>query len=207
MRVEDKTLQRRVWISDRRRDAFDDRVEKFSNTFTCFRAHAKDLVGRNPEDLLDLGGVAIWIGCRKVDLVKCGDDLKVILKGEITVRQRLRLNALRRVDEQDGSFARRQRPTHLVAKIDVTRGVDQMDEVVLVIEANALEFDRDTPLAFDIHRIEILGSHFPGVDRATELEQAVRQGGLAVVDVGNDAEVADTVERGHEGSRPWGEGP
>jgi hypothetical protein len=28
-----------------------------------------------------------------------------------------------------------------------------------------------------------------------------------MVDMGNDAEVADTVERGHEGSRPWGEGP
>jgi hypothetical protein len=28
-----------------------------------------------------------------------------------------------------------------------------------------------------------------------------------VVDVSNDAEIADTVERGHEGSRPWGEGP
>ena len=82
-----------------------------------------------------------------------------------------------------------------------------MDKMVLVIEPNALEFDRDTPLAFDVHRIEVLGSHFPRVDRATQLEQAVRQGGLAMVDVGDDAEIADTVERGHEGSRPWGEGP
>jgi hypothetical protein len=82
-----------------------------------------------------------------------------------------------------------------------------MDKVVLVIEANALELDRDAPLSFDVHRIEILGSHLPRVDRAAELEQAVRQGGLAMVDMGNDAEVTDTVERGHEGSRPWGEGP
>jgi hypothetical protein len=28
-----------------------------------------------------------------------------------------------------------------------------------------------------------------------------------MVDMGDDAEIADTVERGHEGSRPWGEGP
>jgi hypothetical protein len=82
-----------------------------------------------------------------------------------------------------------------------------MDEMVPVIEPDALEFDRDPSLAFDIHRIEILGSHFPRVNRATELEQAVRQGGLAMVDMGDDAEIADAVERGHEGSRPWGEGP
>jgi hypothetical protein len=82
-----------------------------------------------------------------------------------------------------------------------------MNKMVLVIEPNALKFDRDTPLTFDIHRIEILGTHLPRIDRAAQLEQAVRQGGLAMVDVGNDAEIADTVERGHEGSRPWGEGP
>jgi hypothetical protein len=28
-----------------------------------------------------------------------------------------------------------------------------------------------------------------------------------MVDMGDDAEIADTDERGHEGSRPWGEGP
>ena len=82
-----------------------------------------------------------------------------------------------------------------------------MDEMILVLKADTLELDRDAPLSFDIHRIEILGPHLSGIDSAAQFEQAVRQGGLAMIDVSNDAEVADTVEGGHEGSRPWGEGP
>ncbi|CAB4803220.1 unannotated protein [freshwater metagenome] len=84
----------------------------------------------------------------------------------------------------------------------MTGGVDQVNAVVSIVEANTLELDRDTPFTFNVHRVEILRTHLAGVDSATQLEQAVREGGLAVIDVGDDAEVADTVEGGHEGSCP-----
>ena len=51
--------------------------------------------------------------------------------------------------------------------------------------------DGDTPLFFDVHRIEHLLLHIPGFQAAAMLDQAVGQRRFAVVDVGNDAEVAD----------------
>jgi len=84
----------------------------------------------------------------------------------------------------------------------MARGVDEVDAVISIVEVNALELDRDTALTLNIHRVEVLRSHLTRVDRTTQLEQAIRECGLAVIDVGNDAEVSDAVEGGHEGSCP-----
>ena len=46
-------------------------------------------------------------------------------------------------------------------------------------------------LALQIHGVEHLLPHLPLVERAGELDQPVGERGLAVVDVGDDAEVAD----------------
>jgi len=56
--------------------------------------------------------------------------VQVVLQREVEVGQRLRLDALRGVDEQDGSLTRRQRAGHFVAEVDVPRGVDQVEHVV-----------------------------------------------------------------------------
>jgi hypothetical protein len=63
----------------------------------------------------------------------------------------------------------------------------------LVEDADRLGLDRDAALALELHRVEDLGPHGPGVDRARHLEDAVGQGRLAVVDVRDDREVADAV--------------
>ena len=62
-------------------------------------------------------------------------------------------------------------------------------------EADRLELDGDAPLALDVHRVEELLLHVPRLDRARDLEQAVGQRGLAVVDVGDDRDVPDAIER------------
>src|SRR6185436_20522665 len=53
--------------------------------------------------------------------------------------------------------------------------------------------DRDPALAFEVHRVEDLVAELALLHRATALDQAVCQRRLAVVDVGDDAEVADVV--------------
>ena len=70
------------------------------------------------------------------------------------------------------------------------------------LHPDVLGLDGDAPLALDVHRVEVLLAHVAGVDRAGQLEDAVRQGRLAVVDVGHDAEVADAVEVQRD---PWRE--
>jgi hypothetical protein len=79
----------------------------------------------------------------------------------------------------------------------VTGRVDEIDDVAVPLDPHVLRFDRDAALALQIHRVEELGAHVARVDRAGHLEQPVGQRRLAVVDVRNDAEAADSVEGGH----------
>ena len=61
--------------------------------------------GEPPMRLGELLGVLLGIGGRQVDLVQHRDDLEVVLEGEVEVREGLRLDALRGVDEQDRALA------------------------------------------------------------------------------------------------------
>ena len=119
------------------------------------------------------------------------------------LRQRLRLDALRGVHHQDRALAGGERARHLVGEVDVARRVDQVELVVLAVRGgvghpDGVELDGDAALALQVHRVEHLLAHLALLERAGRLDQPVGQGGLAVVDVGDDAEVAD-AGLGHGG--------
>ena len=173
----------------------DDRVEQLRHALARLRRDAHDLLGRDAEDVLDLGGEAVGVGRREVDLVEHGDDRQVVLEGEVAVGQRLRLDPLGGVDDEHDPLARRQRAAHLVAEVDVAGGVDEVEGVALPLDAHVLRLDRDAPLALELHRVEVLLAHVASFDGSGEFEDAVRQRRLAVVDVGDDREVADAGER------------
>ncbi len=106
LRVEDQRLQRRVGVADGRRDAFDDRVEQLRHAFAGLGRDPQDVLRRDAEHVLDLGGVAVGVGGRQVDLVEGGDDLEVVLEGQVAVGERLRLDPLGGVDHQHDPLAR-----------------------------------------------------------------------------------------------------
>ena len=114
-----------------------------------------------------------------------------MLHRQVAVGQRLGLDALRGVDHQDHALARRQAAADLVAEVDVARGVDEVEGVALPIDAHVLGLDRDSPLALQIHRVEVLRAHVAGIDGVGDLQNAVAERALAVIDVGNDREVAN----------------
>jgi hypothetical protein len=62
----------------------------------------------------------------------------------------------------------------------------------LVFEAHGLRLDGDAALALDIHVVEHLLLHLARGQAAGELDQPVGQRRLAVVDMGDDGEVADS---------------
>ena len=61
--------------------------------------------------------------------------------------------------------------------------------------AHGLRLDGDAPLAFDVHAVQVLGAHVAGLHHAGGLKHAVCQGGLAVVYMRDDAEVAQLSRR------------
>ena len=63
-------------------------------------------------------------------------------------------------------------------------------------------FDGDAALAFQVHGIEHLLHHFALREGAGDLEQAVGEGALAVVDVRNDREIPDEFAIHVVGGRP-----
>ncbi len=192
--VEDQALQRCVGVADGRRDALDDRVEQVGDALAGLGRHPDDLLGGDAEDRLDLAGVPVGIGGGQVDLVERGDDLELVLQREVAVGERLRLDPLRGVDHEDDALAGGEAATDLVAEVDVTGGVDQVEDVALPVDTDVLRLDGDAALALEVHRVEVLRTHVAGLDGAGDLEDPVGQRRLAMVDVRNDREVADAIE-------------
>ena len=88
-------------------------------------------VGIVADQVGDLAGGAVRIGLRQVDLVHDRDDLEVVLDREVGVRERLRLDSLRRVDDEQRSLARLERARDLVGEVDVPGCVDEVQLVAL----------------------------------------------------------------------------
>ncbi len=82
------------------------------------RGHAVAGLGRDPQHLRgiaaddprQLGGVLVRLRAGQVDLVEHRDDVQVGAEGEVEVGQRLGLDPLRRVDQQDRGLARLEGP-------------------------------------------------------------------------------------------------
>ena len=133
-------------------------------------------------------------GAGKVDLVDDGEDVQVVLQGEIDVRERLSLDALCGVHDEDRSVARGEGTADLIVKIHMSGRVDQVENVLdavpgLIDEAHCLALDRNAALALKVHVVQDLVLHLAAREEPGLLDHAVRERGLAVIDVGNDAEV------------------
>ena len=82
-------------------------------------------------------------------------------------------------------------------EIDMAWGVDEVEHVWLFLglvdHGDGRGLDSDAPLPFEIHGIEELLFRLTGGDGASQLHEAVGQGALAVIDMGDDGEVSDVV--------------
>ncbi len=207
-RVEDHRAGRGVLDADRGRDGVDDVVQQVLDTETGLGADLEHVGRVAADDVGDLRGVLLRLRGRQVDLVQHRDDGEVVLQRQVQVGEGLRLDALGRVDHQDGALAGREGTRHLVREVHVARGVDHVEDVRVPgvgarprrpRETDGLRLDRDAALALDVHAVEVLGAHLPRVDHTGDLQHPVGEGRLAVVDVGDDAEVADQRRVGTAG--------
>ena len=154
------------------------------------------MIGVQAKVFLDLQGNPLGVGGGEIDLVDDRDYLQVVLHGQVKIGQGLGLDALGRVHEQQRPFAGGQGPGDLVAEIDVARGVDEVEDVVLAVlgpvrKADRLAFDGDAPLPLDIHAVQELVVELAVGNHAAELDKAVGQGGFSVINMGNDTEISN----------------
>ena len=131
--VEDKSLERRVYVARRRRNVCDDILENGFDVYAVFRAYLRRVHGEDADDILDLVLYALRIGGREVDLVYNGQYLKLCIECKICVGKRLRLNTLRSVNDQHRALAGCQRAADLVVEVNVSRRVDEVQNIGLAV--------------------------------------------------------------------------
>ena len=201
-RIDDERLERRLRIAIGRGHAHQQRLQQSRHSVAGLRAHRHRVVGRQADEIFDFGGGAFGFGLRQIDLVQHRQHLQPLIDGRDAVGDRLRLDALGRVHDQQRPFARRQRTRDLVAEVHVPRRVDEIQPIGFaiaraVLQRDALRLDGDAPLALDVHGIQHLIGHLPRRKRPAQPNEPIRQRGLAVVDVGDDGEVADVCDGCH----------
>ena len=103
----------------------------------------------------------------------------------------LRHRAFGGIDEDHHAIDHREDALHLAAEIGVAGGVDDVDARVLPDQRGHLGEDGDAALALEV--VGIHGALFDALvvaERAGLPQQHVDEGGFAMVDVGDDRDVA-----------------
>ena len=184
------------------RNPFDHRPQQLRYALAGLAGNRKRLLARQRQNLLHLLVAERQVRRGQVDLVDHGDDLQILTDRQIHVRDGLGLHALRRVDQQDRPFARAERARHFIREIDMSGRVDQIQFVgvavfMLVMHPDRMGLDGDAPLALQIHPVQQLLLKIARGNGPGQLQQPVGQRGFAVVDMRDDAEVADQFEFCH----------
>ncbi len=201
-RVEDHRAGRGGGVTDRSGELPDDLVEQVIHPDAGLAGHPQDLRRLDADQLGQLLRILLGLRRRQVDLVEHRDDAKVVLHRQVQVGESLRLDPLRGVDQQNRALTGGETAGHLVGEVDVTRGVDHVEDGGLALpraladgprHAHGLRLDRDAALALDVHPVQVLRAHLARVDHPGDLQHPVGQRGLPVVDVSDDAEVADAA--------------
>ena len=104
----------------------------------------------------------------------------------------LRQRAFGGVDEEDDAVDHLEGALHFTAEVGVAGGVDDVDLVVVIVEGGVLGENRDAALFFKVVRVhDALGDGLVGAEGAALAQHGVDEGGLAMVDVGDDGDVED----------------
>ena len=204
-----RALSGRVGFALGRRDPGDDRLQHRFDVRPQLRRNVDDLGLVHAQQIYELLGHHLGARVRQVDLVDHGHDLEIVLERQEEVGERLGLDALRRVDDQQHALGGRHAARHLVGEVDVARGVDEVQLVLAPVgrpvgHRDGVHLDRDPALALEVHGVQDLLPHLAAGERAGALQQPVGERRLAVVDVRDDREVADTVGLHAEGNLPAG---
>ena len=120
-RIDDQGLQLVGIPRPRRRNAGDDRLEYIDDVEAGLGADRDRIFGVDADDGLDFVLGPLDIGGRQIDLVQHRDHGQALLDRGIAVGDRLRFDALCRIDDQQRALAGGQRTAHLVGKIDMSR--------------------------------------------------------------------------------------
>ena len=153
------------------------------------------------EHILELAYHLKEVGTRAVHLVDVADTGHIVLVGLAPYGLRLGLYTAYGTESGHGAVEHTQRALHLYGEVDVSRGVNEVDFVLLVVVlpegGGSGGSDGDTALLLLLHPVHGGGTvvHLAYlVGKAGVEKDALRRGGLAGVDMRHDTDVAGIFE-------------
>ena len=129
VRVEHERLELVGRVALGWRDPRHDRLQDLGDAEALLRGREDHLLARDGEHVLELLHDELGLGRGQVDLVDDRDDRQALAQGEVDVGQRLGLDPLRGVDDEDRALARLEAAADLVGEVDVPGRVDQVEAV------------------------------------------------------------------------------
>ena len=144
------------------------------------------------EEVIDLVEDFLRTGVGAVDLVDDDDGRELGFEGLRQHVAGLGQRAFGGIDQQNYAVDHLQGALDFAAEVGVAGGVDDVDLGVVVVDGGVFGEDGDAALFFEVVGVhDALGDGFVGAEGAGLAEHGVDEGGLAVVDVGDDGDVAD----------------
>ena len=129
-----------------------------------------------------------------IDLVDADYRRQAGIKGLLQHETGLRQRPFGGVDEQHDAIDHGEGPFDLAAEVGVSRRVDDIDFHAVVNDRGVLGENGDPAFAFQVEGIhDAFGDLFIAAEDPTLMQHGIKQGGLAVIDVGNDGDVADII--------------
>ena len=105
MGVEDECAQRRIKWATRCGNARDKCLKNFGDTDASLRRRKDHLFPWNGEGVFEFGHHHLGIGGREIDLVEHRNDHQAELHRQVHVGERLRLDPLAGINDEDGAVA------------------------------------------------------------------------------------------------------
>src|SRR5690606_12795007 len=147
------------------------------------------------EQVEDLVHNPVRTRARTVDLVDHNDGVEAGLEGLLGDEAGLRHRAVDGVDYQQNAVNHRHHALDLTAEVGVAGGVDDVDVVVFPLQRGVLGQDGDAAFLFlvvAVHHALVL--ELLTVQGAGQAQEFVDEGGLAMVDVGDDGDIAEILD-------------
>ena len=158
--VENQRPRRRIGIALGRRKLVAQLGDQFVDPLPGLGRHQDRVLGAEAEHLLDFLGHLDRRALGRSILLMTGMISSPTSMRRIRIGHRLRLHALRGIDDQDRPFARLQGLLHFVMEIDMPRRVDEIEHelfaVMLMEDGDGRRLDGDPALALQVHVIEHL---------------------------------------------------
>ncbi len=187
-------MQGRIFVAFGGRYAMYDGVENLVDTDAFFGARQHDVFFGATKQVYHLVGNQLRIGTGQIYFIEYRNDGQVVLQGQIKIGDSLGFYALRGIYNEECPFAGGNRTRYLVGKIHVAGGIYQIEGVffafVEVSHLDSVALDSDAALPLQVHVVEYLGFHFSLRNGIGKLQQPVGKGTFAVVNMGNDTEIA-----------------